>query len=168
MKKVSSIMITLMLFAFSAANGQGMGQADNEKLTSYKIAFFTQRLNLTSAEAEKFWPLYNDYSARKGKLQLDRVSLIRYAVQNEANMSEAELTSTADKLANSFVEEANITVSFNKEIQKVLPPVKVIKLFQVETQYKQQLLRELNERKQQGQGQPQGKSRPPQPPDQNF
>ncbi len=167
MKKVSLIIIiTLMFTALAVAQGQGMGQTDNEKLTAYKIAFFTQRLNLTPAEAEKFWPLYNDYSARKNKTQLDRISLMRYASQNEANMSDSELTSTADKLAQSFIEEANLTVSFTKEIQKVLPPAKVIKLFQIENQYKQQLLRELNQRRQ---GQPQnGKGRPEQYESQEF
>lgn len=155
MKKVSLIIIAMMFNALAGAQGQGMGQTDSEKLTAYKIAFFTQRLQLTAAEAEKFWPVYNDYSAKKNETQLDRISLMRYASQNESNMSDSELTSTADKLAQSFIEEANLTVSFTKEIQKVLPPAKVIRLFQVETQYKQQLLRELNQRRQ-GQGQQQG------------
>ena len=110
MKKISLIIIvTLMFTALAAAQGQGMGQTDSEKLTAYKIAFFTQRLNLTPAEAEKFWPLYNDYSARKNKMQLDRLSLMRYAMQNEANMSDSELSSTADKLAQSFTDEANLS-----------------------------------------------------------
>jgi hypothetical protein len=157
MKKVLYSLIAMMLAATAALNaqGQGMGQAsgDNEKLTAYKIAFFTQRLDLSPAEAEKFWPLYNDFSARKGKLQVDRLSLMRYAAQNEANMSNDELSSTADKLAKSFSDEASLIVSFNTDLKKVLPPAKVIRLYQVENQYKQQLLRELNQRRQ---GQPQG------------
>jgi len=52
MKKVSYIVICLMLSSLSLVKGQE--QSDNEKLTAYKIAFFTQRLNLTPAEAEKF------------------------------------------------------------------------------------------------------------------
>jgi hypothetical protein len=151
MKRVFYIMIVLMVPALTAVRGQGPARADNERLNAYKIAFFTQRLDLTPSEAEKFWPLYNDYSARKNKLQLDRISLMRYAAQNEANMSEAELSSTADKLAASFVDEAEMVVSFNKELKKVLPPAKVIKLYQIENQYKQQLLREINQRRQ-GQG----------------
>lgn len=164
MKKVTLIIIALMFIAYAVVQGQGMGQTDNEKLTAYKIAFFTQRLDLSPAEAEKFWPVYNEYSARKNKTQLDRISLMRYASQNESNMSDSELTATADKLAQSFIEEANITVSFTKEIQRVLPPAKVIRLFQIENQYKQQLLRELNQRRQ-GQGQPQGGKERPGPPD---
>jgi len=154
MNKVLYLLIAVMLAASAALNaqgqGQGMGQSmgDNEKLTAYKIAFFTQRLDLTPAEAEKFWPLYNDFSARRNKLLADRLSLMRYAAQNEANMSNDELSSTADRLAGSFSDEATMVVSFNSDLKKVLPPAKVIRLYQVENQYKQQLLRELNQRRQ--------------------
>lgn len=154
MNKVLYLLIAVMLAASAALNaqgqGQGMGQSvgDNEKLTAYKIAFFTQRLDLTPAEAEKFWPLYNDFSARRNKLLADRLSLMRYAAQNEANMSNDELSSTADRLAGSFSDEATMVVTFNSDLKKVLPPAKVIRLYQVENQYKQQLLRELNQRRQ--------------------
>lgn len=155
MKKVFYPLIAVMLAATAALNAQGQGQAmgDNEKLTAYKIAFFTQRLDLTPAEAEKFWPLYNDFSARRNKLLADRLSLMRYASQNEANMSDEELSSTADRLAKSFSDEATMVVTFNTDLKKVLPPAKVIRLYQIENQYKQQLLRELNQRRQ---GQTQG------------
>lgn len=153
MKRVLTAIVFLVAISATAVKAQGQDNLD--KLTAYKIAFFTQRLNLSSAEAEKFWPLYNDFSARKSKIQLDRVSLMRYAAQNESNMSDQELASTANKLAGSFVEEANLVVSFNADVQKILPPAKVIRLFQAENQYKQQLLRELNQRRQ-GQGMGQG------------
>ena len=161
MKKLIFTMIILVVAGACALNLQGQGQGygqgamqpDGEKLTAYKIAFFTKNLDLTPAEAEKFWPLYNDYSARKNKVLADRLSTMRYAVQNEANMSEAELASTADKLAASFADEAEMIVSFNESLKEVLSPKKIIRLYQVENQYKQQLLRELNQRRQ-GNGQP--------------
>ena len=159
MKRVFYTLIAVMLMVTAGLNaqgqGQGMGQGmgDNEKLTAYKIAFFTQRLDLSPAEAEKFWPLYNDFSARRNKLLADRLSLMRYAAQNEANMSNEELSSTADRLAKSFSDEATMVVTFNTDLKKVLPPAKVIRLYQIENQYKQQLLRELNQRRQ---GQTQG------------
>jgi len=152
MKRILFLTAALMLTQVLHVNAQDQDNLD--KLTAYKIAFFTQRLNLSPAEAEKFWPLYNDFSARKSKIQTERIGLIRYASQNEANMSEKELSETADRLANTFSDEANLIVTFNSEMQKVLPPAKVIRLYQIENQYKQQLLRQLNERRQaQGAGQ---------------
>ena len=164
MKRLLFSMIIMALAGTAALNAQGQGQGlgqgamqgDGEKLTAYKIAFFTRNLDLTPAEAEKFWPVYNDYSARKSKLQADRLLLMRYAAQNQANMTEDEVASTADNLTRSFADEAAMVVSFNENLKKVLPPAKVIRLYQVENQYKQQLLRELNQRRQgpaqQGQG----------------
>lgn len=156
MKRIRTSIAVLLLTGVAAvslrAQGQGMGQGamqgDGEKLTAYKIAFFTKNLDLTPSEAEKFWPVYNDYSARKSKLQADRLLLMRYAAQNKDNMTEAEVISTADKLTQSFADEASMVVSFNENLKKVLPPAKVIRLYQVENQYKQQLLRELNQRRQ--------------------
>ena len=161
MKKTFILLIALLTMSIMVAKAQG--QEDLDKLTAYKIAFFTQKLNLTSQEAEKFWPVYNDFSARRSKILADRVSLFRYAAQNEANMSEQEMTATADKLAQTFTDEANLVVSFNADLKKMLAPSKVIRVFQAEHQYKQQLLRELNQRRlgQQGQsGQGQGKRGP--------
>ncbi len=134
-----------------AGMGQGAMQGDAEKLTAYKIAFFTTHLNLTTGEAEKFWPLYNDYSARKSALQSERLILMQYSARNEANMSSSEIAETAGKLTRSFADEASLIVTFNNHLEKVLPPEKIIRLYQVENQYKQQLLRELNQRRQ-GQG----------------
>lgn len=161
MKKLIFALIILVMAGFGAINVQGQGQGygqgaiqpDGEKLTAYKIAFFTKNLELTPAEAEKFWPVYNDYSARKNKLLADRLSTMRYAAQNEANMSEAELLATADRLVKTFSDEAAMVVSFNESLKSVLSPRKIIRLYQVENQYKQQLLRELNQRRQ-GTGQP--------------
>ncbi len=44
--------------------------------------------------------------------------MIRYATQNEANMSEAELSSTADKLAQTFVDEASLVASFSNDSEE--------------------------------------------------
>ncbi len=146
MKRIFTVIVALTVISVFAVKGQEQDNLD--RLTAYKIAFFTRKLSLSSVEAEKFWPVYNDFSARKSKIQIDRVALMRYAAQNESNMSNEELSATADKLADSFVDEADLIVKFNTDVKKILPPAKVIRLFQAENQYKQQLLRELNQRKQ--------------------
>jgi hypothetical protein len=152
MKRTFIAVVIIMLAAITGASAQGQrmgqGQADNERLTAYKIAFFTQRLDLTPAEAEKFWPLYNKFSDSKNSLQAERLSLMRNAVQNESKMSDAELSATADRLVQTYADEATLVSSFNRDLSKVLPPLKVIRLFQIENLYKQQLLRELNQRRQ--------------------
>jgi len=146
--KAKVLIIALLLISSVSFAQRKMDPAMMEQIKTKKIAFITEKVGLTSQEAEKFWPVYNNYSARKSKLQIDRVSMIRYATQNEANMSEAELSSTADKLAQTFADEANLITTFSNDLKKALPPAKIIRLYHIENQYKQQLLRELNQRRQ--------------------
>ncbi len=150
MKRI--LMVLPIMLVISAAAAKAQDQDNLDKLTSFKIAFFTQKLNLTPSEAEKFWPVYNDYSARKSKLQTDRITLLRYASRNESNMRDEELALTAGKLTQTIIDEANLTAVYSAEMQKILPPAKIIKLYQADNQYKQRLLMELKERRQQAPG----------------
>jgi hypothetical protein len=58
MKKYLLILI-LIFGGFSLVYAQNGQRA--EKIQELKIAFITQKLQLTSTEAEKFWPVYNSY-----------------------------------------------------------------------------------------------------------
>ena len=72
MKRGVFILAAMLIFSTAIVSAQN---PNRERLESYKIAFFTQRLNLTPAEAEKFWPLYNQYQEKKIKIQQERMLL---------------------------------------------------------------------------------------------
>jgi len=150
MKKVIFAVLVLTLGFNNGIKAQE--QNDSDKLTAYKIAFFTKKLDLTPAEAEKFWPVYNDYSARKSKIQIERITTMRYVNQNEANITDQEMATISGKLSQTYIDESNLTIVFAGQIEKILLPRKIVRLYQAEAQYKLQLLKELNERKQQGAG----------------
>lgn len=42
------------------------------QLESFRIQFITKKLNLTPAEAEKFWPVYNEQRAASHKLMQEK------------------------------------------------------------------------------------------------
>ncbi len=67
MKK--TILIAIFLAGFvQLASAQ---QNRDEKIQALKIAFITERLQLTSAEAQQFWPVYNAYEADVRKLRIE-------------------------------------------------------------------------------------------------
>jgi hypothetical protein len=137
------IMITYPVFRSEAQN------PNLEKLNNYKIGFYTKKLNLTSGEAEKFWPVYNDYQSQKNLIQLEKLKLNRNFNQNESSLSDNQLVEMGDKYVDCLVQESNLAVVFHKKLKEVLPPVKVILYYQAENQYKIQLLNELQNIKQQ-------------------
>ena len=49
-----------------------MTKQQREKLELFKIQFITKKLDLTPAEAEKFWPLYNEQKEASQKLMQEK------------------------------------------------------------------------------------------------
>ena len=123
-----------------------------ERLNAYKIAFFTRRLNFTSQEAEKFWPVYNEYQKQKNLIQVERNSIIRNFNLNENNLNDNQLTELGDKLLSAMDQESSLAATFHNKLKELLPPAKVIRFYQVENLYKIQLLNELQGDRQQQRG----------------
>ena len=71
MKKIISIVCAIALtasLAFAQENKEHKGQKGNnwrEKVRAEKVAFITQELDLTEAEAQAFWPVYNDVQKQR-------------------------------------------------------------------------------------------------------
>jgi len=141
MKRVV-FLVTIALLPIILLNAQN---PNREKLEAYRIGFFTKKLNLNSEEAEKFWPVYNDYQKKRNSLLQDRRELIRNFNQNESSLSDKELTEIGDKLINTFSDESESAQSFHKKLKEIFPPAKVIRYYQAENQWKAQLLNELRE-----------------------
>lgn len=146
MKRGTIVLLIMVMFPVIRLTAQN---PNLDKLNAYKIGFFTKRLNLSSQEAEKFWPVYNEYQKQKNLIQQEKVTLIRNFNQNENALSDNQLTETGDKLIACIVQESSLAVTFHKKLKEVLPPAKVIRFYQAENQYKVQLLNELQGVKQQ-------------------
>jgi|ERR1035437_331818 hypothetical protein len=146
MKRIVIFLMIMLIFPGIRSTGQN---SNLEKLNNYKIGFFTRKLNLTTQEAEKFWPVYNDYQNQRNQIQMEKLKLNRNFNQNESSLSDNQLEEMGDKYVDCLVQESNLAVVFHKKLKEVLPPVKVILYYQAENQYKVQLLNELQSVKQQ-------------------
>ncbi|OFY67057.1 MAG: hypothetical protein A2V64_13710 [Bacteroidetes bacterium RBG_13_43_22] len=146
MKRRTISLIAILILAPCLTRAQNPNQ---ERLNAYKIAFFTKRLNLTPGEAEKFWPVYNEFQAKKLEIQRERIKLNIRFNQEGAAMTDEQLIALGDKLMELEVLETELSVKFHQTLKVILPPVKILKLYQAENQFRQQLLNELQERKQQ-------------------
>ncbi len=50
-----------------------IGEAQNGNLQALKIAYITKRLDLSPDEAQKFWPIYNQYAEELKRTRQDAV-----------------------------------------------------------------------------------------------
>jgi len=149
MKKILFLLLIILTFPVIRTEAQN---SNLEKLNNYKIGFFTKKINLTSTEAEKFWPAYNDFQSQRNKIQLEKLSINRDFNLNENSLSDSQLEEMGDKYVDCLVRESNLEVTFHQKLKELLPPAKVIRYYQAENQYKLQLLNELQNVRQQQKG----------------
>lgn len=141
------ILLLLLITVFCAADLYSQN-ANRDRLAAYKIGFFTRRLNLTSQEAEKFWPVYNEYQDMRNRIQIERQEINRNFNSKGLNMSDREMTEAADRLVALEVREAGLAQEFHTKIKTFLPPAKVLRFYQAENQYRVLLLNELRNKSQ--------------------
>ncbi len=113
----------LILFVLVGALTQVKAQ---DRIQALKIAFITKRLQLTPDEAQRFWPIYNQY---------------------DKEMQQAEMQG-GDAIPK---EEAllNIRKKYLPSFQRVIGPEKTNTLFNAETEFRNILIRRLQNRSQQ-------------------
>jgi hypothetical protein len=59
---IIAVFIGLMATVTAQDNKGGNGKNDGSRIEALKIAYLTKKLNLSTEEAQKFWPIYNKYS----------------------------------------------------------------------------------------------------------
>ena len=116
----------LLLFAFGSflvVNGQKKGGGE-DKVQALKIAFITQKLELTTAEAQKFWPVYNDYDGELKKLRKN----------NNGDVIERD-----EKLL-------NLRKKYKVQFEKIIGAERTNKLYVVEGEFRNVLIKQLKHR----------------------
>lgn len=119
-------------------------ESDREDIVKVqKIAFFTEKLNLSPEEAQKFWPVYNDYWKRKNKIIEDRRTLMKECSDKMSKLSAREIEQYGDLYIKSHKLEAELLEEFNQKFKKVLPVEKVMKLYFADHEFKTYLLQQI-------------------------
>ena len=128
------------------------GQTDEQvaRFEEEKIAFFTKELQLTEAESEKFWPLYNDFNNRIMKISEDERNTLRYFHGNMENLSDQEVSDMLAKYLDLNNQKHKLELEYHKKFREILPDQKVMMMYVAERQFRMHLIRKLKEP---GQGQ---------------
>jgi hypothetical protein len=75
MKRIKILIVTMLLVSpiiMRAQDERGIARQDPEarkKIEAARIALITERLGLTPEQAEKFWPIYREFSQKRGELR---------------------------------------------------------------------------------------------------
>ena len=145
--RLSTIIFTLSLVLASIQLSTISKAQDNDdninKIQAQRAAFFTERLSLTPAEAEKFWPVYNEYEAKRARLNAEETRLINLFKENKASLTDKEIDSDIKKIFETRKAITTLNEDYYLKFRQVLPARKVMKLIITETQFRVWLLNKL-------------------------
>lgn len=111
-----------------AQDGEDQQKEGGGKLEALKIAYLTKKLDLSTEEAQRFWPVYNKY--------VEEIHGVRKE-QKQKNLGELE---AEDKIL-------NIRKKYNSEFSRALTPEKANNFFRSEKEFGNFIRQELQQRR---------------------
>lgn len=133
MKKILLI-ITLFVVSLSTVKAQQDDDREKrgEKIQALKIAFITQKLDLTADEAQKFWPVYNRYETDIRQVMMEN-KLSGDAIDNEEKI-------------------LNVKKRYRTDFIKIIGQPKTSILFNSEREFRSVLMHQLKNKQENKQG----------------
>ena len=119
--------------------GQGGGRLN--QLDNAKIAFITSRLTLTQDQAQRFWPMYNDFVMRRRDLNRAARQLRRAA--DNPGLSDAQLRDNFNQDFAIRQQQLNLEKDYFERAQKVLSLRQLAQLYQAERDFTKEVLQRV-------------------------
>lgn len=132
------------------AQERRINRPDPDKVKAYKIAYITDKLDLTPEEAQKFWPIYNENEKIMADLRAQEGAAIKKYISRRPDVDiisedQAKEIVTKVKKIQDQIDDQKERV-FNK-LKKILPYKKILKLQIAEREFKRSLIRKLKKRR---------------------
>jgi len=144
MNNLKNIVLVVILFTLTMSYGQ---RKDHEKIKSLKIAFFTEKLDLSSDEAKAFWPMYNEHEEKMNALRKRERTQLRNKKVDLNALNEEE----AGQRLNAILELEQLKdderIGFIQKVSTVLSAKKTLLLIKAEEEFKRQLIRQYRKKR---------------------
>jgi len=141
--KLYTFFIAMLLLALQAnAQGGGPRKDRHEKIDAAKTAYLADKMNLTPDQAQKFWPLYNEFDAKRQEF---RKKGRRLKEDNLDNYSEAQLREAMNNMMEARQQELNLEKEYLEKFQKVISLRQVATMYKAEKEFMKVLLNKLND-----------------------
>ena len=115
----------------------------DKKVQAYRVAVFTEVLNLTPSEAEGFWPVFNEYLDKREEIQAQ----LKPTAQLDG-MNDTEVDDYVKKYFDLRQRELDLEKDLGQRLRKVLPLRKIAKIPVAEREFREALVKKLQENRQ--------------------
>ena len=135
MKTSTSILLMFIIpsLLFSQPQNTKPNKEKKERIEAMKIAYITEKLDLSSDEAKVFWPVFNDYEKEQLKLRQEKKNMEKKSKEKWKSegrplekMTERDLDVYMERIIEYRDKESQLKRKYYIEFKKVLEPYKVL------------------------------------------
>ncbi|MGO3109495.1 MAG: hypothetical protein ACTIJ8_13600 [Sphingobacterium sp.] len=119
---------------------------DSKRFTAIeneKIAYITKELNLTQAEAQRFFPIYNQYSKKVWALKSEKKGKSTTSVPKGVNSFSG---SRRRDVLSYDARELEVKKEYRQKFSKIVGSARASQFFQIEQNFRELLYKELQRR----------------------
>lgn len=137
--------LPILIFLFSLNIN---AQKDRDKIHALKVSFITEQLDLTEQEAQKFWPVYNDYNKKMSNLKYQDMRALRKEIKsNIETLTEEKALEFIKKINSIELKEHKYKQEYAAKLKTILSAKKIIKLRVAEEDFKRKIIERWKNRK---------------------
>lgn len=131
------VVVIALLLSYSGFSQHGGKQ---DKIEALKVSFITQKVDMTTQEAQSFWPVYNEYS--------DKIKLARRNFRGQYGaVTEFKTDKEAEDYLNAELKLKQTELDLNKEyfekFRKILGSKKTAALRLAEDEFKKEIIKTI-------------------------
>lgn len=136
------IKILLVLGMFIGSLNLAAQTTARDKIEAAKIGMITERLNLTSEQAEKFWPIYKEFNQKRSTIRKE----FRRTKRSLEGTSEDNDRLLIEKRLESKEKQLNLEKEYSSKMARVISSGQINSLRKAEEDFRKMLLRRVEQR----------------------
>ncbi len=139
MKKYLFTLILLLSFL----NAFGQQTSKKERIQALKVAFMTERIDLSAKEAQQFWPAYNDFEDKLNAIHTEERKTFKFIRENIETMDDAMAKKALEQLEDFEENKIDAREKLLDKLKSVLSYKKTLIFIKAEGDFKRNLLQTL-------------------------
>jgi Spy/CpxP family protein refolding chaperone len=114
-----------------------------KQIQADRRVLYADNLGLTEAESAKFWPIYDEYEAKRQKLEERYVAMVNDFANKYDSLTDAQAEKILQERMEIERKQLELKEEYTKKFAKVLPGKKALRYAQIESRITNLLRRNL-------------------------